>query len=183
MTIFPFNNSLFLKELWKVLVHIFSSIIRMKSLNWTFKLCLNHFVKLYKQVKNFKLIFHEEYQVTWVQSSINETNHFALEILEIGEGPHTFEWIRSNGLELLLPLGRKVVWRCLVNWQTSQWKDSTNTFVNKTGNKDFRVLNRGWPRCLCWSHIWEDDKDSQPCWRLEVCTCSVTHFLFSSCYK
>jgi len=30
-------------------------------------------------------------QVTRVQSSINETNHFAPEILGIGEGPHTSE--------------------------------------------------------------------------------------------
>jgi len=48
-------------------------------------------------------------QVTRVQSSINETNHFVLEILGIGEDPHTSECIRSKGLELLLPLGRKIV--------------------------------------------------------------------------
>jgi len=48
-------------------------------------------------------------QVIRLQSSINETNYFALEILGIGECPHTYEGIRSKGLELLLLLGRKVV--------------------------------------------------------------------------
>jgi len=50
--------------------------------------------------------------------------------------------------------------RDFANWQTSKWKDSTYTFVNKKENKDFMVLNGGWPKRLCWSHIWEDDQDS-----------------------
>ena len=66
-----------------------------------------------------------------MQSSIKETNHFAPEILLIDAGPHTFEWTRSKGLELLLVLGRKVVRWCLASSQTSQWKDSTDIFVNK----------------------------------------------------
>lgn len=51
----------------------------------------------------------KKHHVTQVQSSIRETNHLALEILEIGTCPQTLEWIRSNDSTLLVRLEEKIV--------------------------------------------------------------------------
>ena len=143
----------------KVLIHIRSPIIRTQSFNRAPKLYLNYTIKVYKQLKNFRFVFHEKYPGDPSAVINKRNNHFAPEILLIGASPHTFEWTRSKGLEVLLVLGRKVIRWCLANSQTSQWKDSIGLFVNKKRKWRLKDTKRrmtqtsvlksylgGWPR-------------------------------------
>ena len=69
-----------------------------------------------------------------MQSSINETNHFVLEILGIFYRPQISEWITENGeYDLVLLEGKETQW-CLTNSQISQCKLLTSTFFNSKGN-------------------------------------------------
>ena len=43
--------------------------------------------------------FNRNTQHMWVQSSIKDTNHRALEQLGILDGPQTSEWTKENGLD------------------------------------------------------------------------------------
>ena len=52
-----------------------------------------------KTLVTYDFCFKRKIQITLVQSSMNETNHFTLEILGTLYGPQICEWTNANGVD------------------------------------------------------------------------------------
>ena len=86
--------------------------------------------------QTFDLFLRRYNHITWVQSSINNTNHLAPEMLGIGEGPYMSLWIKLKGRTLWVLLRGNEALLCLANWQISHWNSLLSNPLNKEGYID-----------------------------------------------
>ena len=76
--------------------------------------------KLGRTVLTLDLYLRRKIQEILVQSSINDTNQRAPEILGTTKGPHISLWTKEKGAELLLLLIGKLTRLCFASLHTSQ---------------------------------------------------------------